>query len=508
MTIQTIMMVALGFLLAMFLVLLVLPYYRRRTQRLAVRDVKRTLPLTEAEIAADKDRLRADFAIKVHKLEARLEEGTLAAARQLIEINRRDAIISGLEGDVSRLGTSLEEHENARRVLEQTIMDRLPKVEHRLAEAKKLLFQRDREITVLSQTADRQGRALEEATQINTQQRDEIHRLGAALTTRAARNRDMGDSAFDGEVALRSELEVLRDKSRSQAQLIARLQGMLTRAGLAAEGIAGRDAAASAASVIATHEDSDREIARLRSDLAEAESALRAAKSNGSGHVDQQPPQVASPALEASNRALKAANQDQAAEIARLKAALQAYEAAEAGEKAPLLQDSKIALKARVSSLEAQTNEQTHTIQSLRAELAAANERLARQASHFREEIRRLGAGTIPVAADPRRGANDPRRTLSDRINDPRRTSAVVEDAVEVPREPQRAAGFLKALEGQGTGAGSASGSSFATPPSSAANGNGNGNGDAAHAAADSAAPANKRPRLLERITGIDKPSA
>ena len=75
-------------------------------------------------------------------------------------------------------------------MLEQTIMDRLPKVEHRLAEARKLLFQRDREIVSLTQSSEKQSRALEEATQINTQQTDEVHRLKAALNTRASRNRE------------------------------------------------------------------------------------------------------------------------------------------------------------------------------------------------------------------------------------------------------------------------------------------------------------------------------
>jgi hypothetical protein len=142
------------------------------------------MPITEAEIRADKDRIRAEYALLVHKLETKLEETNHAAARQLIELNRRDAVISALESDGAKAKTALEEHENARRVLEQTIVDRLPKVEHRLAEAKKLLFQRDREVTDLSRTSEKQGRALEEATQINKQQADELHRLNAALTTR------------------------------------------------------------------------------------------------------------------------------------------------------------------------------------------------------------------------------------------------------------------------------------------------------------------------------------
>ncbi len=170
-------------------------------------------PLTEAEIRADKDRLRAEYAIRIHKLETKVEEAAEASARQMVELNRRDATISELEGEVAGQRTSLEEHENARRVLEQTIMDRLPKVEHRLAEARKLLFQRDREIVALTQSSEKQARALEEATQINTQQTDEVHRLKAALNTRASRNREgFGDPRYDGEVALRTEIEALRSK--------------------------------------------------------------------------------------------------------------------------------------------------------------------------------------------------------------------------------------------------------------------------------------------------------
>jgi len=144
------------------------------------------MPLTEAEIRADKDRLRAEYAMQIHRLQMKVDEAAESSARQMIEINRRDASITDLEEELSRQSGALEEHENARRVLEQTIMDRLPKVEHRLAEARKLLFQRDREIVTLSQASEKQNRALEEAGQINTQQTDEIHRLKAALNTRAA----------------------------------------------------------------------------------------------------------------------------------------------------------------------------------------------------------------------------------------------------------------------------------------------------------------------------------
>ena len=87
------------------------------------------MPVSEPEIKADRDRLRAEYAIKVHKLETQLDQAKLERARQLIEINRRDASISTLETDMMQLKADLEENQNARRVLEQTVADRLPKVE-------------------------------------------------------------------------------------------------------------------------------------------------------------------------------------------------------------------------------------------------------------------------------------------------------------------------------------------------------------------------------------------
>ena len=174
------MHVILGFLLAAFLLLLLQPAYRRRIERFAIESLKRTLPLTEAEINADKDRIRASFAIDVHKLEMKLEESSLSAARQSVEINRRDAKVHDLEQAIAAQKMNVEEHENARRVLEQAILDRLPKVEQRLSEARKLLVQRDREIMLLTDTGAKQSEALEEATQIKEQVVEKVKKAASA----------------------------------------------------------------------------------------------------------------------------------------------------------------------------------------------------------------------------------------------------------------------------------------------------------------------------------------
>lgn len=505
-TIEAVMLVLLGFCIAALMVFVVAPFYGRRSARLATDALRRAMPLTESEIRADKDRLRAEFAITIHRLESKAEQSALAAARHMIDLNRRDATISSLEGEVARMGTFLDEHENARRVLEQTITERLPRVEHRLTEAKKLLFQRDRELAHLTDSSNKQAQALEEAKQINAQQRDEVHRLNATLATRAARNREaLSDPRFDGEVALRSEIESLRAKTRDQSALISRLQGVMTAAGVPADKVAGNDTAGAAPLDPAS---SEAEIARLRRDLSDAETALRSVR--GAAEAGQ----AGQSAMEQEFRALKSANQDQRTEIANLKASLSVFQSSADDDKTIL--ESKIALKARLGALQAKADEQVATIQTLRAEIAAANEKLARQAAHFVDEMRRLGAGTLPATGPQRRNSYDTKRpSLADRISAPRPFAAndqseadsapsstatpfgSREQAPAKTEETAASVGFMKRLDPA-----PAAPSDRETPSQNGAAASTSSTSDASDGASTP-----RRPGLLERITRIEKGS-
>lgn len=444
-TIQSAMLVVLGFSIAGLLACALAPAYRRRAARLATAELKRTMPLTAAEIAADKDRIRADYAIQVHKLESNLEQLTIENARQLVDINRRDASISALEGDVARLSALNEEHENARRVLELTITERLPQIEHRLAEAKKLLFERDREILALTQTAQRQAIALEEATQINTQQRTDIHRLNATLTTRAARQRDKGqDQKHETEVALRTEIEALRARLKDQTDLIARLR-----------------------SQTAQQPDTGSELERLRASLSAAEHAMQEAQRSEGPAAGQG---------DAELRALRATVEEQSAELASLRTKLAAREEQTAPPPADQSQPGE-EFSAKVRALEAQTAEQASIILSLRAEIAAGNEKLARQAEFYMDEMKKLAVGTRP-AAPPTARENQPaaqRLSLAERMNAPRIAP------VQIPNDTTAMASNENEAE------------------QAAANGVG--------PSEDSSAPA-RRQSLLQRITGLEKPVA
>jgi hypothetical protein len=511
MSIQTAMLVALGFLAASLLGLLLASAFWSRAVRLTTVRIKQSMPVSESEIKADRDRLRAEYAIKVHKLETQLDQAKLERARHLIEINRRDASISALESNVGQYRSDLEENQNARRVLEQTVTDRLPKVEARLSEAKRLLFNRDREIAELMQGAKKHKLALEEAGSVHAQQHAQIERLNSVITTRTGRPRS--DNLPESESVLRSEVEALRAKTREQAILIDRLQVRLGH-GYLLPG-AGSAPATPAASQSAAQNVSQNEgdMDRLRHDLSEAEAALSAARSDGGSEAD-----AIRAGMEREIRGLKARAEDQAGEIARLRAALSAFEQFD-GKSISSLGNSKIALKAKLGSAQAQADQQATTITRLRAELAAAHERLARQAAHFMGEMRRIGAGSVPASGQVRRPQRGNETRLAERVSQVTRsqrpaiaasaaataTTTAITATATAPDEPVAA-----------------------EPPKTATNGNGHTNTTIAVAATADAtkAPAEKpssespaaelpqatkisgerrRPRLLDRITSLAK---
>ncbi len=101
----------LGFLCSALLALMVAPAIWRRAVVLTRNRIESSVPLTLNEIQADKDQLRAEFAMSTRRLEVNLEALKERAAEQLIEINKkRDELLSleDLHSEKSQRITELE----------------------------------------------------------------------------------------------------------------------------------------------------------------------------------------------------------------------------------------------------------------------------------------------------------------------------------------------------------------------------------------------------------------
>jgi chromosome segregation ATPase len=105
--IEPIMFVAIGFLLAGLLVIGAIPLVHARAVRLTTRRLEALNPLSIAEIQADKDLLRAEFAMSTYRVEKRVEEIKAKATDHLTELGKKSEAIGRLKLELSEKTAAL-----------------------------------------------------------------------------------------------------------------------------------------------------------------------------------------------------------------------------------------------------------------------------------------------------------------------------------------------------------------------------------------------------------------
>jgi chromosome segregation ATPase len=95
--VEPMMYIGIGFLVAGLLVIGVIPLVHARAVRLTVRRLQASNPVSIAEIQAEKDQLRAQFAMAMSRLEMTVEQLKAKTANQLAEIGRKSEAISRLK---------------------------------------------------------------------------------------------------------------------------------------------------------------------------------------------------------------------------------------------------------------------------------------------------------------------------------------------------------------------------------------------------------------------------
>jgi hypothetical protein len=92
-----------GFVLAgCLLMLMFIPPVHERAVRITKRQIVDATPLTVNEIQADKDHLRAEFAMSVRRLEIGMEEMQAKASSRYGDIHRQNAEISRLQVELDK----------------------------------------------------------------------------------------------------------------------------------------------------------------------------------------------------------------------------------------------------------------------------------------------------------------------------------------------------------------------------------------------------------------------
>src|SRR5215468_4069960 len=99
--IESIMFFSGGFLIAGLLALAFISFVHRRAVRLTLRRLEDAIPVSLAEIQADKDKLRAAFAMSARRLELTIEQLKDKTTSQLGELARKTEAIAKLKAQLA-----------------------------------------------------------------------------------------------------------------------------------------------------------------------------------------------------------------------------------------------------------------------------------------------------------------------------------------------------------------------------------------------------------------------
>lgn len=175
------MLILLGICIGGLVAFLFAPSVWHRAVRLTTRRLEATMPMSLSEIEADKDLLRASYAVKIRRLEAGLNAARDKSANQLVEISRHQMEIAELRRQTAKVNSELEERRNAAAVFETTIRKRLPELEQLVASANSALDERAADLDDLQRKLERREEMLQQVQRSAALQQEELARLRAVL---------------------------------------------------------------------------------------------------------------------------------------------------------------------------------------------------------------------------------------------------------------------------------------------------------------------------------------
>ena len=204
--IESVMYFGLGFLAAALLVgpvglLVVMPLVHGRAERLTTRRLEATIPQSMAEISADKDLLRAEFAVSTRRLEKKVEKLETSNASQIVEIAKKSDAISNLEVDLGAVRDQLRATE-----------DELKAKTTAVREAEYGLSDKESELAKLRS-------ALDERSGLVDLQKTELVAAGMQVEALKGRLAQMGEEVKAAEERRHGVERALSDKESEMARL-------------------------------------------------------------------------------------------------------------------------------------------------------------------------------------------------------------------------------------------------------------------------------------------------
>ena len=209
--IEAIMFFALGFLAASLIALVLLSAVWHRAVRLTTRRIEGAIPVSMSEIQADKDQLRAEFAMSTRRLESSVEQLKLKTTEQLAEIGRKSETVRLLKNEVEEKSASI----TALEAQERTLRERLRSTEEELSAKAKNLHDAEAELSAKTNQIAQLNHSLGDKTSEAESNRVEIIALETQCTGLKSRIAELEREVAATEERLAEE--------RSQAENTSRL---------------------------------------------------------------------------------------------------------------------------------------------------------------------------------------------------------------------------------------------------------------------------------------------
>jgi chromosome segregation ATPase len=231
--IEPIMYLAIGFLVSMLFGLMIVPLVHNRAVRLTTKRLEAATPLSMAEIQADKDQLRAEFAMSARRLEMSVEQLRNKTTSQLAELGKKTDAINRMKielGEKNAAIFALEAREKAMkeqlRATEEEFAaktEMLRTAEQALTDKQAQLAKINHELSDRSMTAD--SRQVELIT-VRTQIEQLKNRVGDAEKEFAATQARLAQERTQSETATR-ELSEARERVENLSQRVTDLDRQL-----------------------------------------------------------------------------------------------------------------------------------------------------------------------------------------------------------------------------------------------------------------------------------------
>jgi chromosome segregation ATPase len=177
--IEMIMFFALGFLTASLIALVLLSAVWHRAVRLTTKRIEGAIPVSMAEIQADKDQLRAEFAMSTRRLENSVDQLKLKTTEQFAEIGRKNDTIRRLKTETEAKAAEIASLETQ----ERTFREKLDSTEEELTQKSKELHEAEAQLSNKAAEIAQIARTLDDKTAESNSKQLQIAALESQCTS-------------------------------------------------------------------------------------------------------------------------------------------------------------------------------------------------------------------------------------------------------------------------------------------------------------------------------------